>query len=198
MAMTQRSAFDAKYWNLSQASAWVEFREQALVERFATADRDGYGGLLLYPSMWPTGRRRQGTVDELRRTLEEGRLTAWGYHVEAPDRLEEVPTAEWSDFVIRPPFAYLARDLAAKQQRWSDIRVLSADMKRLWRSETEVSGRSKYDWLVLREMYEDFPKTNPKISKNELIVELQGAYEERFKKTSPSRSSIQNKIKTWL
>ena len=196
--MENRKPFDDKYWNLAQAAAWVEYREKQLVEDFNVADHDIYGGLLLYPSMWPTGRKRQGTVDELRRTLEEGRLTAWGYHVEAPDRLEEVPGAEWADFIIRPPFAYLARDLAAKQQRWRDIRVLSADMKRLWRSENEVSGRSKYDWTVLRETYEGLRQSNPNFSQNELIREVQGQFEDRFNKNPPSRSAIQDKIKTWM
>jgi hypothetical protein len=35
------------------------------------------------------------------------------------------------------------------------------------------------------------------MSKNELIIELQGAYEDQWNKGAPVRATIQNRIKTW-
>ena len=69
-------------------------------------------------------------------------------------------------------------------------------MRKLWRSVDEVDGRSKYDWAALQKIYGDLKTQYPEMSKNELIVELQGTCYDRRKKP-PSRSAIQNKIKTW-
>ena len=72
-----------------------------------------------------------------------------------------------------------------------------ADMKKLWRTDYEVSGRSKFDWAIIKTVYLDLSTSNPDMSQNELIIELQGAFEERFNKEPPSRSTIQRKISTW-
>ncbi|XHY16171.1 hypothetical protein SuNHUV7_09520 (plasmid) [Pseudoseohaeicola sp. NH-UV-7] len=74
--------------------------------------------------------------------------------------------------------------------------MLSADMKRFWRSINEVSGRSKYDWDAIRAIFDELQRQNSEMSQNELILELQGTYEDRLKKDAPSRSSIQRKINT--
>lgn len=195
--MNTHSAFDDKYWNLAQACAWVEFRESELVEDFAAADRRDYLALHIYTEMWPAGRKLLGSVDELRRALEETRLKSWGYHMETQEHLQEVPSAEWADFVIRPPFAYVARGRSANSERWSDIRVLSADMKRLWRSVNEVEGRSMFDWVAVKKIYNELKPQNPDMSHNELILEIQGTFRDRFNKKPPGRTTIQNKIETW-
>ena len=70
-------------------------------------------------------------------------------------------------------------------------------MKKLWRTGHEVTGRSKFDPAAIRAVYEDLSASNPDMSQNELIIELQGMFEERFKKKPPSRTTIQNRIKTW-
>ena len=193
--MSPHHPFDGKYWNLAQAAAWVEYRENQLVEDFDTADRDAYMAVGMYPTMWPAGREWHGSVEELRRALEEARLASWGFRADAPDTLQEVPALEWADFVIRPPLVAFIGQLS--NFPWHNVRVLSEEMKKLWRSLNEVNGRSKYDWAVIRTMYDEVRALNPKMTMNELIIEAQGAFEERFKKGAPSRTSFQNKIKTW-
>jgi hypothetical protein len=193
--MSTRSPFDDKYWNLAQACAWVEYREKQLVNDFSVADRDAYMAIGLYPLMWPKGRKRLGSFEELRRALEQGRINSSGYLRNTPDNLEEIPAAEWTDFVIRPPLVSFAGQ--PNNQPWNAVRLLSADMQLLWRSVDEVEGRSKYDWAALREIYEVLQTQNPEMTKNELILELQGTYEDRSNKKTPSRTAIQDKIKTW-
>jgi hypothetical protein len=186
--------FDDKYWNLAQASAWVEYREKQLVEELIEADRISYIAIGFYPSMWPPGRKKRGQIEELRRALEEGRLISSGFRRGGQERLEEVPAAEWTDFVIQPPNVCF---LGQTTQPWHSVRLLSADMRKLWRSVDEVDGRSKYDWAALREIYDALQAQNPEMSKNELIIELQGAYEDQRNKNAPGRSTIQRKISTW-
>lgn len=193
--MSSHHSFDDTYWNLAQACAWVEYREKQLVNDFRVADRNAYMALGMYPSMWPAGRQRHGSVEDLRRALEQGRIKSSGYRRNTPDNLEEIPAAEWADLQIRPPLVSFAGQ--PNNQPWNAVRLLSADIKKLWRTDHEVTGRSKYDWTAIRTVYSDLSVSNPDMSQNELIVELQGAFEERFNKEPPSRSTIQNKIKTW-
>ena len=111
--MSSHHSFDDTYWNLAQACAWVECREKQLVNDFRVADRNAYMALGMYPSMWPAGRRQHGSVEDLRRALEQGRTKSSGYRRNTPDNLEEIPAAEWTDFVIRPRmFVFLDKPLS--------------------------------------------------------------------------------------
>lgn len=193
--MTDQQAFDSKYWNLAQASAWVEYRDKQLVIDFIVADRDAFMALGVYPSMWPAGRQRHGSVEDLRRALEQGRIESSGYRRNKPDNLEVIPAAEWSDLVIRPPLVSFAGQ--PNNVPWNDVRVRSADIKRLWRSVRELEGRSRFDWAAIKRIHDELKSQNPEMTQNELILEIQGTYGDRFIKEPPSRSSIQNKIKTW-
>jgi len=193
--MSSHHSFDDKYWNLAQACAWVEYREKQLVNDFSVADRNAYMALGMYPSMWPAGRRQHGSVEDLRRALEQGRIKSSGYRRNTPDNLEEIPAAEWTDLQIRPPLVSFAGQ--PNNQPWKAVRLLSADIKKLWRTDHEVTGRSKYDWTAIRTVYSDLSASNPDMSQNELIIELQGAFEERFNKEPPSRTSLIRKIRTW-
>ena len=193
--MSSHHSFDDKYWNLAQACAWVEYREKQLVNDLSGADRNAYMALGMYTSMWPAGRQRHGSVEDLRRALEQGRIKSSGYRRNTPDNLEEIPSAEWTDLQIRPPLVSFAGQ--PNNQPWKAVRLLSADIKKLWRTDHEVTGRSKFDWAAIRAVYEDLSASNPDMSQNELIIELQGAFEERFNKEPPSRTSFMRKIKTW-
>ncbi len=193
--MSSDQPFDHKYWNLAQAAAWVEYRDKQLVEDLKSADRNTYIAIGFYPSMWPPGRKQRGRIEELRRALEEGGLKSSGFRRGGRKRRKYIPAAEWVDYVIRPPDVSFSGQ--PKNVPWERVRVLSADMRRLWRSDHEVDGRSKFDWLAIRAVYEDLSASNPDMSQNELILELQGSYEDRFNKGAPSRTTIQRKIKTW-
>ena len=195
--MGSLSPFDDKYWNLAQASAWVVYREKQLVEHFKTADRNSYVAFKLYPTMWPEGRPKHGSIADLERALVEQRLLSWGHPKAQPDILAEIPSAEWSDLVIRPPIAFVSGQSREHTQRWTDIRVLSTDIKRLWRSSHEVNGRSKFDWDKIKGIYHEVASQNPEMSQNEHITETQGAFEDRCNRKPPSRSTLQRKIKSW-
>jgi hypothetical protein len=193
--MNTHSAFENRYWNLAQASAWVEYREKQLVEDLDTADRNAYMALGMYPKMWPDGYERRGRIEDLRRALEEGRLVSSGFRRRGQERLEYIPAAEWAHYIIRPP----AVSFAGQPQNipWQSVCVLSADMRRLWRGVNEVDGRSRFNWAVIQKIFNEVKTQNPEMSQNELILEVQGTYEDRSKKNAPSRTTIQNKLKTW-
>ena len=70
---------DSKYWNLAQVAAWVMYREMELVVQFEHPSRTGFMALGMYPSLEPSGRQKIASSNDLNRTLEDGRLTAWGY-----------------------------------------------------------------------------------------------------------------------
>jgi hypothetical protein len=193
--MSLHRPFDDKYWNLAQACAWVEYREKQLVNDFSVADRNAYMALGMYPSMWPKGRKRLGSVEELRRALEQDHIKSSGYRRNTPDNLEEITAAEWADLQIRPPLVSFAGQ--PNNQPWNAVRLRGADMKRLWRDVSEVRLRTKFDWPAIKEMYQAIEQRQPSMSQNKKIEELQLEFEERFNKTAPSRTSIQNKIKTW-
>ena len=192
--MSSNQPFDDKYWNLSQACAWVEYRGKQLVNDFSVADRNAYMALGMYPSMWPAERRQHGSVEDLRRALEQGRIKSSGYRRNTPDNLEEIPAAEWTDLQIRPPLVSFAGQ--PNNQPWIAVRLLSADMKRLWRSVNEVSGRSRFDWAAIKTMYDQIKTQNTEMTQNELITEVQGTFGDNFNKEPPSRTSFMRKIKT--
>jgi len=191
-------SFNARYWNLAQAAAWVVYREKGLVEDLENANRDDYAAIGMYPTMWPEGRAKKGKLSKLTRALVDGRLTSWGYRASTPGKLEEIPSIEWAKLSLRPPLAYDSRHIAARIEPWTDILVRSTDLKKLWRSGHEVTGRSKFDWPAIKKIHDDLKVKNPKFSQNELIEEIQGAFEEQFKRNPPSRSSLQPKMKTWF
>lgn len=193
--MSTRSPFDDKYWNLAQAAAWVVYREPRLVDEFQVADRTAYMALGMYPSMWPKGRERQVPVEDLRRALADGCMKSYGYRRNTTGVLEEIPVAEWADLRIIPPLVSVAAQ--PDNQPWKAVRVLSADMKRMWRDINEVSLRTRFDWPEIRKLYDEVRDQQPEMSKNNLIEELQLLFAERFNKEAPSRSSLQRKIKAW-
>jgi hypothetical protein len=193
--MSPHHSFDDKCWNLAQACAWVEYREKQLVNDFSVADRNKYMALGIYPSMWPAGRKRHGSVEDLRRALEQGRIKSSGYRRHTPESLEEIPAAEWTDFEIRPPLVSFSGQ--PSNQPWNAVRVLSADMKKHWRDVGEVSLRTKFDWAEIKTMYDAIVDRQPTMSTNKKIEELQLEFAERFNKDAPGRSTIQTNIKTW-
>ena len=55
------------------------YREMELVVQFEHPSRTGFMALGMYPSLEPSGRQKIASSTGLNRTLEDGRLTAWGY-----------------------------------------------------------------------------------------------------------------------
>lgn len=191
------SSFDEKYWNLSQAAAWVVYREIELVERTANPTPHSFGSIAMYPSSWPKNCIKHSTLGILLTALQKGSVVAMGYRCDGPKRLSKIPSAEWADFHLAPPYAYKADRLVEKFELWQDIRLESAAVKKKWRTFDEVSGRAKFDWETIKQIYENLRLKHTNISDNLLIVEIQLEYESRFNKAPPSRASIQPKLKLW-
>lgn len=190
------TAFEDRFWNLAQAAAWVVYRDAGLINHFEGASRESYMAFTMYPMTEPKVPQNVGEINSLYKSLVGDRLKAWGYRADEPNRLTEIPSHEWQDLHLAPPLAYDAKNLSAQYQPWRDIRVESANVRKLWRSKHETSGRSKFDWDAIRIIHDDLHEHNPAFSQNELIVEIQGEFRDRFNKEPPSRSSIQRQLKS--
>ena len=138
------SSFDARYWNLSQAAAWVVYRRRDLVEALADQSDHGFASLRFYPLPDGTKATPAGSLADLEGALHEGRVTALGRRTSSPERVE-VPAHEWADLSIRPSRVVRHDPLAGLVQPWRDLLFESAGLRRLWRGTDEVAGRRKYD-----------------------------------------------------
>jgi hypothetical protein len=189
--------FDEKFWNLVQASAWVVYREKKLVIQFEHPTREQFMSLGMYPSIESASRQKINSLDDLSLALSDERLQAWGYRANGDSHLEAIPSLEWLDLDLAPPFAYHARNRAQLYQPWTDIRVESAVVKKLWRSTLEKDDRSKYNKAAVEQIFNDLRSQYPDFSKNELISEIQLEYVAKHDGKEPSRSSIQRYIKSF-
>ena len=126
------NSFDAPYWNLAQAEAWVIYRDRSLVDGMAHATRPDYRALKIYGH--PRHRHAIGTPTELHRALEDGRLTAWGMRSGGGDRVEEIPAFEWPALRIAPPLVHPTPG-ASMDEPWTRVRVESEFGAIVWPGE---------------------------------------------------------------
>jgi len=184
--------FDSRFWNLSQAAAWVVYRKRKLVEEFSEQSADRWRALVIYPE-----NERVGDLDDLVNALTLGKLTALGRGWGRNKKLEEIPAHEWDDLEINPPSIYYrSHHPAGRIEPWTGLKFKGGDLKKLWRGQLEIEGRTKFKWKVAKEMWHEIKERLPKASENERILELQTIYESRYG-SMPSRSSIQTHIKRW-
>jgi hypothetical protein len=185
---------DQLFWNLAQAAAWVVYRERTLVESLVNPGPNAFGAIGMYPKIWPKERKKVGSLSELHSALSAGRLIARGYR-SGESVLSEIPNREWEDLHLSPPQAYDASRLAQKIEPWLLIRVDAADMQRLWRTESERSGRTRFDPDTLRVLYAEAKASNPGFSQNALIAEVQLAFTAKTGRAEPSHSTVQRALK---
>ena len=193
----QMDTFEDKFWNLAQAAAWVIYREKELVTQFERPTRKDFMSLGMYQSMEPSSRRKFSSLQDLSKALINERLQAWGYRANDTSSLKSIPGVEWPDLDLAPPFVYHAKERAQQFQPWTDIRVESAAVKKLWRSTIDKDDRSRYNKTTVERIFNNLRSKNPDISQNELISEIQVAYADQHGGKEPSRSSIQRYIKSF-
>jgi hypothetical protein len=189
------SGFDAEYWNLSQAAAWVVFRDRSTVDKFGGHSPESWSAYMAYHTMWLC--EPVGELTELHHALLKGRLTAMGHADHAGANMEVIPAIEWETLILTPPAAYRRLSNNVKDVPWQNIRVASADIKRLWRAPTEVDSRFQHNWNAIKAIFLDVQKRCPDFSQNDLISETQQEFQDRFKKEPPSRTSFQRHLKDW-
>lgn len=185
------SAWDDQHWNLAQAAGWVVYRDRRVVEELAQPGPKCFALIGFYSTMHDYTAR--GSLNELRDALRDGRLVATGRRANGDGHREPIPNLEWLDLHLSPPNAGL-RGERGWMEPWAGIMVASADVKRLWRGETEVQGRTKYDGNKIRAIAARLRTDNPDISENELMAEIEGEYESETGKR-PSRTTIQRCLK---
>ena len=153
--------FDSRFWNLSQAAAWVVYRKRKLVEQFSVQSADGWRALVLYPE-----NERVGDLDELVNALTLGKLTALGRGWGVNEKLEEIPAREWDDLEISPPFIYRSRPSGGRIEPWTGLKFKGGDLKKLWRSLADTEARTLYNWDPFDEIWEEQKRLHPLFSKN--------------------------------
>jgi hypothetical protein len=188
--------FDQTYWDLNQASLWIVFRNAELVEDSVPPINRRVPTMLMYPSM--NDYEQVGTIIELSKALESENLYAHGRPADGGKQTQQIPVIEWSSLILEAPIAYISNIQEGKIQPWTDIKVKSAEVKKLWRSTLEKQSRSKFDWDEIKKLHDRLQSENPSFSRNELILELQGEFEDKFNKPGPSRTTIQRKLKQWI
>lgn len=188
------SEFDSRYWNLTQASAWVVYRDRKLVEQFSCQSPNGWKSLNFYSTM--PKYKRIGELDKLVANLTQGNLTAWGYRNNTAGKLEAIPSIEWTDLQIRPPSIKRSHPKSGQFEPWTNLTFESSALKKLWRGLTETEDRTRFKWDVLEKMWEKIKERLPDASENEKIVELQLIYKKKYS-IEPARSTIQGHIKRW-
>ncbi len=188
-------AFDDKFWNLAQAAAWVEYRSQALVDEFESASRDAYVASKFYPTH--ADLKIVAALSELHRNLVNARITAWGRSREPGAEFEEISAIEWTNLRLDPPHATRRHPLSGTIEPWTDIRLESAALKKRWRSVHEITGRTKFNWKLIRGIHDQLKSANPEFSQNALIQEIELEYQAQSHKEPPSRSTIQRHLKDW-
>jgi len=189
------SVFDQPYWNLEQAAAWIVYRKREVVEQLGPASTESLSAMMMFPSMMPYP--FVGKVKELANALTGGAISAAGRRNPDGTHFEPIPKLEWSGLWLRPPKAYRQNTGPQKVEPWVDIRVASEEVRKLWPTLPEQHDRAKYDWDLIRSIYDEIVQQLPESSQNEQILELQGLFEERTNKRPPSRSVIQDRIKRW-
>jgi len=190
-----QQGFHAKYWNLAMTAAWAKFRNREMVDKFDGPTPEDWKAYNMYPSMWK-GKPQEKTLS-LHNALITGKLKASGHHNASNSQMAPIEPIEWETLIIAPPKVYRCLPHNIKDEPWLNIRIVGADVQKLWRSKIETSGRSKYDWPTVKRIYKELLTSNPDISQNEIIEEIQLEFQNQFSKEPPSRTTIQNKIKIW-
>jgi len=186
-----------RYWTLAQALAWVIYRRDDVVDYVGPNGGGSLGLAGMYPTHFQPPLEIRGNSEELRRAAAEGRLKVTGIPTIDATARTAIPPEDWLQFQIyNGKVSQLSEDRSRHVYPWRDVVLECSAMKKLWRTGHEVTGRSKFDRAAIRAVYEDLSASNPDMSQNELIIELQGTFEERFKKKPPSRSTIQRNIST--
>ena len=188
----------SQYWSLTQAAAWVVFRDLAVVDKFSPPKAENWSAFMMYSTM-RTEYPELGRSIYLFDALKAGLLLAHGRQSSAGATMQDIPAIEWKTLVpdLNAPYRRLRN--GAKDIPWLDICIKRADVERHWRRSTEVEGRTRYDWVMIKSVYEEVRKANTGFSKNKLIDETELALQEKHpNKGIPSRSSFQNHIKKWV
>lgn len=186
-----------EYWTLTQAAAWVVFRSDLVVGKFARPAPNSWAAFLMYPTMRPEF-QAVGCESQLFDALRTGKVTAYGRRAFPGAPVEPIPPIEWLDMASDLTQPYRTLPSGAKDIPWSGILLKRGDVERHWRRTTEVDSRTRYDWNAIEAFYHEAKSTNPDYSQNELIKEIEGLFQERYpNKKVPSRTSIQNHIKRW-
>lgn len=190
-----QAGFTAKYWNLAMAAAWVKFRNREIVEKFDGPSAENWAAYNMYPTMWDA--KPVDASLTLQSALTSGKLLAFGHRNASGASMEMIPPLEWETLIFDTATPYRRLASNAKDVPWANIRVESADVQKLWRVQTETEGRTQFNWAAIKKLYEAALISNPDMSKNEIILEVQQDFQNRFLKEPPSRTSLQNKIKIW-
>ena len=183
----------SKVWTLSQASAWVVFRDISVVELFASPKPESWVGYLSYPSMWTT--HEKGKPQDILNALRDGRLIATGRRSSRGAPREEIPAREWEDVVFDVVGPYRRLENGTKDEPWREIFVPRSQVERIWSRVVNPNGRAVYNRSWIRDRYVELKKLHDGFNKDELIEEVQSEYQIAFDGVEPARTTVQRYTK---
>lgn len=120
-------------WNLTQAWAWIRWRDPAKVAEFAAETHLGLAEAVMYPDGSPI------VAEDHRRALltalQDGRLAVRGIAAEAAGAAAvTIPAADWAGLVPVAPSE--ARHVKGRKVAWRGLAFRQADLLRLWPGRT--------------------------------------------------------------
>ncbi len=186
----------SKFWNLSQAAAWVVYRSSELAEDHAQTSHNKWIALNWYPTKHKN--KQAGCISELSKKLQEGVLTAYGRRSPNGISKEPIPDMDWQNLILSPPTAYLRDPIKGKIEPWLDITFKSGNVIKLWQSTSTKEQKRKFDKKILKELWEKNHTQNQNFAANELIEDIQLEYSLNTGKKEPSRTTLQNYIRHWV
>ena len=199
LVMTGSELSYSKYWTFEQALAWVLYRQEDIVSYVGPRSSGRLSLLAMYPANFSPALNRIGESEDLLAALRHGGLTASGCNEANAGARKDIPSQDWLKLRLYGGKVFRISDEGTGTlYPWRDIILESGEVKKRFRSQSEVSGRTKYDWDAIHELYEETRRQYPDFSQNELITELQGIFQDRFNREPPSRSTIQAKMKRWI
>jgi len=120
-------------WNLTQAWAWIRWRDPARVAAYAAETHLGIAEAIVFPDGAPV--REDDHRRALLMALQDGRLSvrglaATGDAAAAATARVPVPAAEWQALVPVAPSE--ARHAKGRKVAWRGLAFAAADLMRLW------------------------------------------------------------------
>ena len=180
----------SKFWTFEQALAWVLYRREDIVSYVGPGSSGSLRLVAMYPTHFGPQLEKIGKSNDLLAALQNGNVIASGCHDANVAERQEIRPEDWLDLRHYGGKVFRISDDGKRTlYPWHDIALESEKVKKHWRSQSEVTGRTRYDWKTIKEIHDEVKSQNPNISQNELITEIAGGLGDSQMQTQFHRSN---------
>lgn len=174
------------------------YRREDVVEELAPHNGKSLSLISMFPKMYTPELSAVGSPDQLLHHLRRGALKASGRSTGEQLPRQDIRSEDWLQLRFLGDRVWRVSDDGKQTvEPWCDLVLEAAEVRKMFRGASEVQARTGYNWGVLREIHDDLRRRHPEMTQNELIVEIQGQFEDRFNRKPPGRSTIQRHMQKW-